>query len=188
VAPLTHPSADRSRRRLLAAGAAALTAAALSGCGSGTSGAPAASGHERTDDLEILNGALDIEHLSIAAYGEALPRLGGADAALARRLLEQERAHADALSTLIGELGATPTPPATPRPLRPLRGRSDALSFLGGIENTAIAFYVDALPKLSGPFRHVALGIVASEAEHLAVLRVALGLPAAPAAFVWGHP
>jgi rubrerythrin len=163
-------------------------AAGLGACGSGTSATPASSSHERTDDLEIVNGALDIEHRSIAAYGAAIGHLAGADATLARRVREHERAHADALSTLVAELGAKPSQPPASYSLRPLRGRSDTLAFLGGVENTAIAYYVDALPKLSGALRHVVLGIVASEAEHLALLRVALGLSAAPTAFVWGHP
>lgn len=188
VAPPTDPRAECSRRGLLAAGAGALVTAGLGGCGSGASAPPAPSGHEPTDDIEILNSALDIEHSSITSYDAAIPRLNGPDAALARRLREHERAHAKALSVLLGELRAQPNRPRASYPLRPLRGRSDALSFLGGVEDTAIAFYIDALPKLSGPFRHVMLGIVASEAEHLAMLRMALGLSAAPAAFVWGHP
>lgn len=181
------PSAPAlSRRGLLAAGAATLAAASLEGCGS--SATPGPSGHEPTDDVEIVNSALDIEHLAIASYGAALGHLAGGDVTLARRIREQERAHAGALAALVRELRATPNAPRASYALRPLWGRSDALAFLDDLENTAIAFYVDALPKLSAPFRHVMLGIVANEAEHLAVLRGALGLPAAPDAFVWGRP
>ena len=176
-----------SRRRLLA-GAGVLVAGALPGCGSGSSGPPAPSGHEPTDDVEIANSALDIEHLAIASYAWAAPRLTGAAASLARRIEAQERAHAAALTALIGDLHGVPNAPLSNYPLRSLRGHADALGFLGDLENTAIAFYIDALPKLSQPFRHVMLGIVASEAEHLAMLRSSLGLAPAPQAFVWGHP
>ena len=55
------------------------------------------------------------------------------------------------------------------------------------IENTAIAAYLDALPKLSSPdLRATAASIVTNEAQHVSVLQGALARPEVPAAFVVG--
>lgn len=61
------------------------------------------------------------------------------------------------------------------------------LRFALDLENTAIAAYIDALPKLSqGDLRATAAGIIANEAEHVTVLLDALGRDPLPAAFVTG--
>jgi rubrerythrin len=56
------------------------------------------------------------------------------------------------------------------------------------LENAAIRFYHEAMPKLSeSPLRLLAAAIATSEAEHAAVLRGELGRPQAPDAFVTGR-
>ena len=62
------------------------------------------------------------------------------------------------------------------------------LRFAIELENTAIAAYIDALPKLSqGDLRATAAAIVTNEAEHIAVLLDALGdEPGARTRFVTG--
>jgi rubrerythrin len=61
------------------------------------------------------------------------------------------------------------------------------LKFAVDLENTAIAAYIDALPKLGkGDLRATAAAIVSNEAEHVAVLLGALGREQVPGAFVFG--
>ena len=61
------------------------------------------------------------------------------------------------------------------------------LRFAVDLENTAIAAYIDALPKLGkGDLRATAAAIIANEAEHVAVLLGALGMEQVPGAFVFG--
>ena len=172
-----------SRRSLLSTAGAGVLALAVGGCGGSTGAAP--HGYERTDDLEILNGALDVEHLAIAAYTAASSALSGELRRSAEVMLEQERAHAAALSGLVREMFGAPNAPRADYGLA-LRGERGALAFLVGVENTSLGYYVDALPKLSQPLRHVMASVLASDAEHLAVLAMARGMPAAGSAFVVG--
>ena len=61
------------------------------------------------------------------------------------------------------------------------------LRFAIGLEEVAIAAYVDAVPRLSSPdLRATVSQIATNEAEHLSVLRQALGREPAPQAFVTG--
>ena len=63
------------------------------------------------------------------------------------------------------------------------------LRFAVDLENTAIAAYIDALPKLSdGDLRATAASIITNEAEHLSLLLDALGRDPTPSAFVTGRP
>ncbi|MEA2191912.1 MAG: hypothetical protein QOI73_2033, partial [Solirubrobacteraceae bacterium] len=68
-----------------------------------------------------------------------------------------------------------------------LRSQTDVLRFAVDLENTAIAAYIDALPKLGkGDLRATAAAIVSNEAEHVAVLLGALDEDQVPFAFVVG--
>jgi rubrerythrin len=195
-------TASLKRRELLASTGAVLggsAAALLAACGDG-GGAPKAAGSPLAPttqpeprgtagsrDVAVLNSALDLENMTIAAYEAALPRLRGSSRALARRLGEQEGAHADALAEAIRQLGGTPSKPKPAYSFPRLRSQSAALRFATGIENTAIAAYLDSLPRLSSPdLRGTAAAILTDEAEHLAVLLGALGRPQLPEAFVTG--
>jgi hypothetical protein len=105
-----------SRRGLLGAGvtlAAAGAGAALAGC-ERSQPAPPYYGIQDTDetiDLVQLNEAVDLEYMAIAAYGAAMPLLRGADLALGRRLLAQERQHLDLLLGVFHHVSVTPDQP-----------------------------------------------------------------------------
>jgi hypothetical protein len=168
-----------TRRTLLQL--AALGWAALAGCGGG--------GHrERKVDPEadaaLLNTLLELEHLSVAAYAAA--RLGGS----ARRFGDHEREHAVRLAQTIRRLGGSPVEPK-PRAeydLPRLRSRTDALRFAVDLESTAVAAYLDALPKLSDPTLRRQIGATLTvEAEHMSVLLGELGEPQVPRALVTGQ-
>jgi bacterioferritin (cytochrome b1) len=170
-----------TRRRLLQL--AALGSAALAGCGGGGGG-------ERELDPEadaaLLNTLLELEHTAVAVYAAA--GLGGA----ARRFGDHERQHAERLSRAIRRLGGSPV---APKPLADyergfpaLRTSRDALRLAVDLENTAVAAYIDALPKLTDPaLRATVAATLTVEAEHMSVLLGELGEPQVPRALVTGR-
>ena len=61
------------------------------------------------------------------------------------------------------------------------------LALLHGLERAQIVLYLDAIPRLSpSPVRAAVATILASDAQHISILRMAQGLPAVPSAFVTG--
>jgi bacterioferritin (cytochrome b1) len=163
--------------------------AVLLACGDSTTTPNVVTGPDESDraDVEILNGVLDLELMAVAAYKLGAGRLRGSVLAIGKTLLEQEQAHADGLMAAIKDAGGTPNRAKSSYDFPVLRSQSDVLRFAVDIENTAIAAYIDALPKLSqGDLRATAAGIITNEAEHIALLLDAMGRNPVPAAFVIG--
>lgn len=185
----------QSRRRffrrsgvMVGAGGAAVF---LTACGNaGTTTPNVVTGPDESDeaDVEILNGALDLELMAVAAYKLGAGRLRGSVLDIGKQFLEQEQEHADGLAAAIKDAGGTPNRAKSSYTDFPvLRTQTDVLRFAVDLENTAIAAYIDALPKFSqGDLRSTVAGIVTNEAEHLAVLLDALGSEPVPSAFVTG--
>ena len=139
-------------------------------------------------DVEILNSVLDLELMAVAAYKVGAGRLKGELLQIAKRFLEQEQAHADGLASAIRDAGGKPNRAKSSYGFPRLRSQDDVLRFAIDFENTAIAAYIDALPKLGkGDLRATAAAIIANEAEHVAVLLGALGEEPVPDAFVLGR-
>lgn len=195
---------QQQRRQLLTAagmGLAGSAAGVLAACGSAGGGSgprghgsltgvttvPQPRGTGSSADVAILNSSLDLENMAIASYQAAAPALRGEARSAGRRLLEQEREHADALGDAIRQLGGTPNPPRASYDIPPLRTQAIALRLATELENTAIAAYIDSLPRLSSPdLRGTAAAILTDEAEHLSVVLGALGRPQLTGAFVTG--
>ena len=185
-----------TRRRLIAGvgtGAAGAFALLLSGCGASSAAKEAGdlygqASEERSADAAMLDAALDIELALARVYRTIEPHVSGAARALVRRIAAQEDEHATSLRKAIQGLGGVPivSPVA---PVGAPRSAADALQLASREENRAIAFYVDALPKLStdNKLRAPVVAIMTNEAEHLALLARALGTTAAPQAFVQGQ-
>ncbi len=151
---------------------------------------PVAVGPDESDqaDVEILNGALDLELMAVAAYKAGAGKLTGDRLATAKSFLEQEQEHADALVAAIRDADGTPNRAKQSYDFPVVRSQADVLRFALDVENTAIAAYIDALPKLSqGDLRATAASIITNEAEHLSVLLESLGREPVPAAFVTGR-
>lgn len=187
-----------SRRRLIVAAAGGATGALgmlLAGCGSSTSAHSEAANlygearEERLADALMLDAALSLELRLAALYRSIAPRLSGAAARLVRAVAAQEAQHADAVRHAILGLGGRPTPPEGAPAFASPRSAREALMRAHSEEERAIAFYIDALPKLSADDRLRApmAAIVANEAEHLALLARALGEPPAPSSIVRGQ-
>lgn len=188
-----------SRRRFfrlsgvsLAGGSAVFLAACgdddKSTTGAATTGAPADPGGG-SGDVAILNTALDLENMAVAAYTAGAVLLKGEVLDAGKLFAEQEQEHADGLTEAIKSMGGTPNKAkkADEYDFPQLGSQKDVLNFAVDIENTAIAAYIDALPKLTSPeLRGTAAAIVTNEAEHVSVLLGALGKPQVPDAFVAG--
>ena len=140
-------------------------------------------------DAAILNSLLDAERTAAIAYVTAARQLG----LLATGFLRHEEAHARALEKALTGLGSEPEP-ARPRSAYAtgfprLRSREDALRFAVDVEETQIAAYGDSMPALFTPKLRVTVAtILATQAEHLAVLLGELDEPQAPRDFLVGVP
>jgi len=178
-----------SRRRFLAlSGVAGASAMLLTACSDDTKSA-ASTGPDESDeaDVELLNSALDLELMAVAAYKAGAALLKGKDLQMAQGFLEQEQAHADGLASAIRDAGGTPNEAKASYDFPAWKSRRDVLSYAVDLENTAIAAYIDALPKLGkGDLRATTSAILSTEAEHVAVLLGALGKQQVPDAFVVG--
>lgn len=145
-----------SRRRFLGA-AGALAAALLTGCGRD------AARERPPTDSELLAGLLQRER----AIGAAVAGVAGA-AAIAR----QDELHAERLASSAGVALDRESTAGADLPAALARKQEGVFA------------YVDALPRISDPdLRVLVMQLVASEAEHLAALRLAAGEEPVPDAF-----
>jgi rubrerythrin len=190
---------DVDRRRFLGLAGLGGAASLLSACGNEENeGQGPIAGEREQDsaqetpesdvaDVNVLNSALDLEHQAVAAYGLALKVLEGENREYARAALAQEREHVKALTRAIKDLKGTPNAERRDYGFPSLRTEGEVLRFAQQLENTAIAAYIDALPKLNDPeLRAAGASIVANEAQHLALINGALGERSAPEPFVTG--
>jgi rubrerythrin len=192
---------DLDRRRLLSLAALGGTSTLLAACGGSTQnkGQGPTSGEKSQDssaerpgtdvnDLVVLNSAIDLEHEAVAAYTAAMGVLTGDNLRAARQLRDQERQHIVRLGAAIRQMGGKPNAARGSYSFPRLRTEQDVLRFASRLENTAIAAYIDAIPRInSAELRAGVASILANEAEHLAILNSASGLRTAPDAFVTGE-
>lgn len=138
-------------------------------------------------DIAIMNTALELERTALAAYGLGAAEAAGTTGRLLRDLAAQEREHERALVEAIDGLGGTPRKERPreeyARGFPPFDSAAAVVRFGVDVENTAIAAYVEALPKLSSAgLRQMVVAILTNEAEHAALLRLELNqFPAAEA-------
>jgi hypothetical protein len=168
-------------------------AVALTGCGGdGAAGSPAPAPITRTavdTDLQILTAALVLERRTVSAYIAAIPLLPHSLVKGAKAFLSEELAHTGELISLIKGTGAKAPDRADSYDLGPSpRTPGGVVGVLHGFERLQIASYLSWIPRLSpGPMRAAVATILASDAQHLAILRTALGEPALASAFVTGN-
>ncbi len=165
----------------------ACAAGALAGCGGKKKTRGRVADQVADRDVRLLNGLLELERRAIDAYTAGIPLLEGADKRAATLFLRQELAHAGMLLALIAHSGGGAAPRAASYPLGRAGGRDGILRLLHNVERAEVAGYLDAIGQLSpGRLRSSAASILADDAQHVSVLRSALGLSATPAAFVTG--
>jgi bacterioferritin (cytochrome b1) len=185
-------AAPVSRRALLqssGAGLAAGVAAVAAGCGSQSpTSTRTISPAARSADVEILNQVLDLEHKAIAAYTAGIPLLAGHVQKAAQQFLAQELQHASELFGLIRRQDGQPDKPQPTYDLGRPRSREDVLQLLHQIERAQIRAYLAAIPEVTPGTVKSALGaILGSDAQHIALLRAALGATPLAGAFVTGN-
>lgn len=178
-----------SRRTVLLAAGAGLAGAVLAGCGGESikqqvhNSQPAL-----TNDVDLLNRLLHLEHVAIAAYTAGIPLLAQPTAKAGQLFLNDEISHAGDIAGLVREAGGKPIKPAPSYALGHPRNSEEVLMLLHSVENAQIAGYLYAIQRLEpGVVKQQVASILANDAQHVAVVRAALGRPAIPSAFVNGR-
>jgi bacterioferritin (cytochrome b1) len=168
----------RGTRRAVVVFAAVALALLAGGCGD--DGA-SATDSEKAADAEILNAALSQELTAARAYAHGDELLRGPLRTVGREFRAQAQEHADAITKAIRGLGGEMEAEPGELDYSEVRSQADFLDFAYGLENVALADYLEATPKLETPGpRVLAAALAASHAQHLVVLRQGLG--AGPAA------
>jgi hypothetical protein len=156
-------------------------------------GAPAALAQEQENlgDRGIIQGAIGLEQALVVAYQAAAQRkLLGRATPVAKMLVAQEQAHIATLTKALAGLGGkVPQPPLSDEiaGFKDVQSSDDMLNFAHNLESQAVAAYIDASKALqdSRLLRTVA-EIIASEGQHLVILRQALGNDPVPTALPTG--
>jgi rubrerythrin len=147
---------------------------------------------QSTGDPAILESAIELEQTAVVSYDHAANAklLKGDLKDTAKLFADQEQEHVDALVVAFESLGgAAPEPPEpdSVEGLTELNSQRDFLEFAIELENMAIVAYDEASAKLvSSELVKTGAEIVANEAQHLVVLRQALGANPLPDAFETG--
>jgi hypothetical protein len=178
-----------SRRTVLLAAGAGLAGVVLAGCGGGASIKQQVHNSQPalTTDVDLLNHLLHLEHTAIAAYTAGIPLLAQPTAKAGQLFLNDEISHAGDLAGIVREAGGKPIKPAPSYALGHPRNSEEVLKLLHSVENAQIAGYLHAIQRLEpGVVKQQVASILANDAQHVAVVRAALGRPAIPSAFVNG--
>jgi rubrerythrin len=152
---------------------------------------------QTSGDAKILRNAINLERVAVIAYDAALTGglLTPAVTRIVRRLRAHEQQHADALTTALIDLGGAPA--AAPKGvadvekvvkgLGDVRTQGDVVNFAIELETAAIAAYHDAHAKLvETRLLQTGASIMASEGQHLVVLRRLVHKDPIPRAFETG--
>ena len=167
--------------KLAVGGAAALVAA------SSPAFARLVAAQEFTDDIDVLNYALTLEHLEYAFYRDGLAFFSpdNFEAGVFENLTlvrDHEGAHVDALVSTINSLGGTPVQEADYD-----FGYANADGFLAvaaALENTGVSAYDGAASSIENvDLLNAAGSIVAIEARHASYLNLVNGDNPFPSAF-----
>jgi Ferritin-like domain len=159
----------------------ALTAIVVASSGCGDSGHGAETDPEKGADAAILNEALSRELTLLDVYIQK-GLLRGPQRAIGRRLRAQEQEYADALTKAIRGLGGDTEAEAEELDLTAVKNEDSALALAYELESAALAFYVEAAPRLytSAP-RTLDAALAAGHSQHLVALRQGLGASLAAA-------
>jgi bacterioferritin (cytochrome b1) len=188
AAPGTEDPSRRTLLKVCGPGFVVGASLLLAGCGQHKrSTLRAAPTPLRELDVGILNQLLDLELHTIAAYTAGIPLLGKPQQAIAQQFLGQELAHADELGGLIRLAGSKPLKAKPSYDLGHPRTHRDVLRLLHALERAQVAAYLAAIPRVYlGSVRAALAAVVANDAQHIFMLRPALGLEPMPGALVTG--
>lgn len=152
------------------------TVALLGGCGGGGGGDSAVEA-EKAADTEIVNAAIGQELTLIEAYRQGFRLLRGEDRAMARHFTAQEQEHVNGLTKLLRGLGGDYEGEATELDFSEIKTGRDFLVLAYELTSSQLTHYIDDVSNLATPApRALAATMAANEAQHLVLLRQALGL------------
>jgi len=147
-------------------------------------------------DKTILADAIRLERIAVLAYGRVIARglLSARIERLVKQIAAHEREHAGALTTALTDLRLQPPPAPTAKDIdsvvegiREIDSQADILNFAIELETAAVAAYHDAQQRFfDAKLLQTVASIMASEGQHLVVLRQALNKPPVPNAFETG--
>lgn len=162
------------RRAALLSLATLLLAAAFGACGEGgevTTAVP-----DKEGDAEVLNRILTRQLAAIGAYDRSIPALRGMNLEMAREFRAQEQEHADAVVKALRGIGGEAEPKDEEIEASGLKQPADYLEFLYEVESATIDDELNAIANLTAPWiRPLLATMVANQAQHLVLLRRALG-------------
>jgi len=178
-----------SRRGLLQAAGAGLAGLLVGGCGHESLRAQVHNAKPVLNtDVELLNHLLHLEHVAIWAYTAGTPLLAPSVVKAGQLFLNDELSHAGALAGLVRAAGGKPIKPAPSYPVGHPRTSDDVLRLLHAVENAQLSAYLDAIARLEpGSVKQSVAAILCNDAQHVAVVRAALGQPAVPRPLVTGR-
>jgi rubrerythrin len=210
-APESRSSSTTSRREALERAALGAGAVAAAGLLASLARPASARAQSTDDEAlrDFLVPAIALEQLAALAYDTAADATGtdGDSKRVFERFRDQEQAHANALRSALDSLGFDlPDAPDSPTDsdvfedvegleeqraaalgdllgeLDGLRKEDELLDYLAGLEREQLAYYLEAAPGLdSEDLARTSAEIVGNQAQHLVVLRLALGDDAAAA-------
>jgi rubrerythrin len=152
---------------------------------------------EAKGDGAVLASAITLERTAVVAYGAMIdggllsPRL----LAVAERFRGHEQQHANTLITALTDLGGVPPDPpkgvadvdTVVKGLGDVTSQADVVNFAIELETAVVAAYYDAHAKLlEARLLQTGASIMASEGQHLVVLRKAARTDPVPNAFETG--
>ena len=156
----------------------------LAGCGGGgssttTTGAAvttATPSGEEAADAAILDTVLARQETAVEAFAEVGPELPPHLARMAAYFRAQEQEHIDALLKALRGLKSPAEPTPEPLDASGLKSDRDRLVFLYEMENATIDEELSAISKLEASWpRSLLASTIADQAQHLTLLRQALG-------------
>ena len=184
-----------SRRALIGGAGKTLSAAGLAMIVGGCSNAatPASAG-ATSQDVEILNAAIALEHEGIAAYQIAATSglLQPAVVEIGVSFQGHHKGHRDALVKAVEQLGGKAVEEqsqdhyAEALGVASLKNQEDVLRLALKLERGAANAYLGLIPSLGNDFHQVAAQMAGDEAFHAAILGNALGEPIPKSALMFG--
>jgi rubrerythrin len=147
-------------------------------------------------DRTLLADALRLERITVLAYDQLLGRrlLPARVQRLVRQIAGHEREHTRVLTKALIDARLQPPPQPTAKDIDAVvkgigdvDSQADTLNFAIELETAAVAAYHDAQQKFTdAKLLQTSASIMASEGQHLVLLRQALNQPPVPNAFETG--
>jgi hypothetical protein len=170
--------------------AALLLISLLAGCGGGSDSASRSAqtsatsvtdatpmpSAEESADAELLDHVLGRQEAAIAVYGQVIPKLAPRLAQMAAYFRAQEQEHVDAVLKAMRGLKSAAEPSEEAIEVGDLTSDRERLEFLYEVESATIDEELSAISSLEASWpRSLLSSTVANQAQHLTLLRQALG-------------